>query len=131
MAIKSISDVIFYEQDGSTVLWNPAVQPNISASYGVNYEGTIVNQAYGGEQYTVQKHGRRYSWVMDWSYLSETERDNADNLLDYADGQFQFFQFTPNGGTDKYSVYFDQNTHEFQEIAFRVFSLSLSFIEKL
>jgi hypothetical protein len=68
---------------------------------------------------------------MDWSYLSETERDNADNLLDYADGQFQFFQFTPNGGTDKYSVYFDQNTHEFQEIAFRVFSLSLSFIEKL
>jgi len=131
----SISSTIFYQQDGSTVLWTPGHQPDMNVTYGRDYTGVSVNQAYGGEKYTIERFGLRRFWSLSWSFLSETERSggstNAEVLIDYADGQLTWFQFTPNGGTNKYSVYMRQDTFELTEVAYRVFSLSLSFIEKL
>ena len=131
----SISSTIFYQQDGSTALWTPGHQPDMSATYGRDYGGISVNQAYGGETYTVERFGLRRFWNLSWTYLSETERSggstNAEVLIDYTDGQLNWFQWTPDGGTTKYSVYMSQDTFEITEVAYRAFSLSLSFIEKL
>ena len=131
MAFVSVSSVIFYEDDGSSVLWTPAIQPNINIGYESNYEGIISNQAFGGEKYTVEKYGKRYAWNLEWSFLTEAERTNAEALVDYADGRLNWFQWTPDGGSTKYSVYFEQDSFQFQEVAYRAFSVSFRMIEKL
>ena len=131
MAFYSVSSVIFYQDDGSTGLWTPSVQPNISIAYNKSYDGNIVNQAVGGETYTVQKFGGRYSWDLEWSFLTETDRTNAEALLDYTDGTLNDFQWTPNGGTNKYEVYLTQDGFSFNEVAYRAFSLKISMIQKL
>ena len=131
MAFVSVSSVIFYQENGSTALWTPAVQPNINIGYESNYAGIISNQAFGGETYTVEKYGKRYAWDLEWSFLTEAERTNAEALIDYADGKLNWFQWTPDGGTTKYSVYFEQDNFQFQEVAFRAFPLKVRMIEKL
>ena len=131
MAFVSVSSVIFYAQDGSTAKWTPAIQPNVNIGYESNYAGIISHQALGGETYTVEKYSKRYAWDLEWSFLTEAERTNAETIIDYADGRLNWFQWTPDGGTTKYSVYFEQDNFQFQEIAHKTFSLKVRMIEKL
>ncbi len=67
--------------------------------------------------------------------ITETERSgggtNAEALIDYVDGRLNWFRWTPDGGTTKYSVFMSQDTFAITEVAYRAFSLSLGFIEKL
>ena len=127
----SISSTIFYQQDGSSVLWTPTHQPDMSATYGTDYSGISANQAYGGEMYTIERFGKRRFWNLSWTFLNESERNYAEAVIDYADGRLNWFTWTPDGGSTKYSVFMTQDTFDLTEVAYRAFSLSLSFIEKL
>jgi len=130
MAITAITSVVFYNQSASA-LWTPTVQPDMNAGYTRDYGGIISNQAFGGQTYTVEKFGLRKSWNLSWSFLGETDRDNADTLIAYTKGRLNWFKFSPNGGTTKFDVYFTVDQLQFQEVAYRAYSLSIPIIEKL
>ena len=130
MAITPISSVVFYNQSASA-LWTPTIQPDMNAEYTRDYNGIITNQAYGGETYTIEKFGLRKGFTLSWSFLGETDRDNADTLIAYAEGRLNWFKYSPNGGTTKIDVYLTIDSITFQEVAYRAYSLSLPLIQKL
>jgi hypothetical protein len=77
----------------SKATFTPSRNPNIGVQYGTDYTGVLVNQAVGGEVYTVERYGKRRTWSMTYTFLNATDQAILQVLIDYADGEKTFFYF--------------------------------------
>ena len=117
---------------GSKSTYTPGINPNIGVGYGTDYSGTVVNQAVGGEVYTVQRYGKRKTWQMNYSFLNSTDQAKLQALIDLVDGRKDVFYFSEdNFGTAGTKVRFDQDSFAFEEVAQGATSLTFSIIEQL
>jgi len=112
--------------------YTPDRNPNIGVGYGTDYSGTVVNQAVGGEVYTVQRFGKRKSWSLNYTFLNSTDQSRLQALIDLVDGRKDVFYFSEdNFSTTGTKVRFDQDNFTFEEVANGATSLSFSIIEQL
>ena len=117
---------------GSKATYTPSINPNIGVGYGTDYSGTVVNQAVGGEVYTVQRYGKRKTWQMNYSFLNSTDQAKLQALIDLVDGRKDVFYFSEdNFGTAGTKVRFDQDSFAFEEVAQGATSITFSIIEQL
>ena len=116
----------------SKATYTPARNPNIGVNYGTNYSGIQINQAVGGEVYTVERFGKRRSWGLNYTFLNSTDQGKIQTLIDYADGKKTFFYFSEdNFGTTGIKVRFDQDSFSFEEVAQGATSITFNLIEQL
>jgi hypothetical protein len=119
----------------SKATFTPSRNPNIGVQYGTDYTGVLVNQAVGGEVYTVERYGKRRTWSMTYTFLNATDQAILQVLIDYADGKKTFFYFAEDdfasSGTNSVKVRFNQDIFSFEEVAQGATSITLSIIEQL
>ena len=116
----------------SKATYPPDRNPNIGVNYGTNYSGIQINQAVGGEVYTVERFGKRRSWGLNYTFLNSTDQGKIQTLIDYADGKKTFFYFSEdNFGTTGIKVRFDQDSFSFEEVAQGATSITFNLIEQL
>ena len=112
--------------------YTPDRNPNIGVSYGSDYSGTVLNQAIGGEIYTVQRYGKRKKWSLNYTFLNSTDQSRLQALIDLVDGRKDVFYFSEdNFATSGTKVRFDQDSFEFEEVANGATAFTFSIIEQL
>jgi hypothetical protein len=133
----AISSAAFDDgSDGaSKATFTPSRNPNIGVQYSSDYTGILVNQAVGGEVYTVERYGKRRIWAMTYSFLDSTDQGKIQTLIDYADGKKTFFYFAEDNfassGSNSVKVRFNQDVFAFEEVAQGATSITLNIIEQL
>ena len=116
----------------SKATYTPDRNPNIGVNYGTNYSGIQINQAVGGEVYTVERFGKRRSWGLNYTFLNSTDQAKLQAIIDYVDGKKTTFYFSEdNFGTAGTAVRFDQDSFSFDEVAQGATSITFSLIEQL
>ena len=115
--------------------YTPDRNPNIGVGYGTDYSGIAVNQAIGGETYTIERYGKRRSWSMNYTFLNSTDQGKLQALIDYADGRKNSFYFAEDdfasSGANSIKVRFDQDSFSFEEVANGATSITFNIIEQL
>tara|TARA_R110000824_G_scaffold398240_1_gene602107 strand:- start:306 stop:710 length:405 start_codon:yes stop_codon:yes gene_type:complete len=133
----AISSAAFDDgSDGaSKATYTPSRNPNIGVQYAADYTGVLVNQAVGGEIYTVERYGKRKTWTMSYSFLDATDQAKVQALIDYAVGKKTFFYFAEDdfasSGSNSVKVRFNQDVFAFEEVAQGATSITLNIIEQL
>jgi hypothetical protein len=112
--------------------YTPSRNPNIGVSYSSDYSGIQVNQAIGGEVYTVERFGKRKGWSLNYTFLNSTDQGKLQALVDYADGRKTVFYFSEDDfGTSGTKVRFDQDSFSFEEVAQGATSITFTLLEQL
>jgi len=109
--------------------YTPATNPQIGVRYGRNYNGIILNKAYDNTAYSIEKFGRKRSWVLQYTHLDSTDKGKLEALFEAMKGEKTAFYFSEDGSNYSFNVRFLQSEFEFVEVAYQVYSISFSFEE--
>ena len=130
----AISTAAFGTSDAGAnkATYSPDRNPNVGVGYGTNYGGNIINQALGGEVYTIQRFGKRKRWSLNYTFLDSSDQSKLQALIDLVDGRKDVFYFSEdNFSTTGTKVRFDQDDFTFEEVANGATSLTITIIEQL
>jgi len=109
--------------------YTPDTNPQVGVRYGRNYNGIVVNRAYNNTAYTVEKWGRKRSWNLQYTHLDATDKTRLEALFEYTEGRKNGFYFSEDGSNYSYNVRFLQDSFDFTEVAYQVYSVTFSFEE--
>ena len=107
----------------------PSTNPQVGVRYGRNYNGITVNRAYDNTAYTIEKYGRKRSWNLQYTHLDATDKTRLEALFEYTEGRKNAFYFSEDGSNYSFNVRFLQDSFEFTEVAYQVYSITFSFEE--
>ena len=110
------------------------IAPDLLGQDNISEAGTPLFQSHGGQRSANKRYDKRGRWTRTWSFISVTEKANWENFLE---GSKEFpFLFTPDdtitsGGEPIFYLGRVVNDYTFTEVAFDVWSLTLTIEEEL
>ena len=103
-----------------------AVSPDLGVVTGKEF-AVILNESYGGSEFTVQRHTGKKTFSLNFSFISSTFKSNLQSFRDAVGGPYK--SFTYNDGSTSYTVRMSESSLQFTEVAPDVFSSSLQMRE--
>jgi len=102
------------------------VEPDIGNTLGEEY-GTDIMTSYGGQEYANKRHEPKTTWDWNWSFVTASMKTSLESLNSSVQDHKKF-------------VYYDETSYNyvrmtkpmaFNEVAYNVFSTSISLKEQL
>jgi len=109
-----------------TASFSPSRNPDMNVKETTNYNGITVTQAYGGKIYTNERYGKQLEFELTYTNLSEADKGKLEAIINNSavKGRKGAFQFSPDNGTTYYTVRFTDNSLEFTQTAYSIYSVS-------
>ena len=102
------------------------VEPDIGNTLGEEY-GTDIMTSYGGQEYANKRHEPKTTWDWNWSFVNSTMKTSLESLNSSVQDHKKFVYYD---GTS-YNYVRMTKPMAFNEVAYNVFSTSISLKEQL